>query len=50
MASPQQGFHVIRFLDNDDSLILNAEASGRADPEIFATYGVGSPENLGDGQ
>ncbi|MDI6775173.1 MAG: trypsin-like peptidase domain-containing protein [Verrucomicrobiota bacterium] len=47
VAGPQNGFHVIRFAGNDDSLILDAQAARLADPQIFATYGVDSPENLG---
>lgn len=43
---PQEGYHVIRFLDMEPSLILEADAVDGADAHIARSYGIGSMENL----
>lgn len=42
----QDGFHVMRFANMDDSLILDARAAEQADAEIMSAYGVSSRERL----
>jgi len=46
IEKPVKGFHVFRFAEMDDSLILDADAAKRADAEILLRYGVPSPENI----
>jgi len=48
MASPKNGFHVVRFVGMDDSLIIDADATKKADPEILASYGISQSEYLGE--
>lgn len=44
------GFHIIRFLGMDDSLVMESDAVDKVDPAIFAQYGVTEPEYLGEGK
>ncbi|MDD5521350.1 MAG: trypsin-like peptidase domain-containing protein [Kiritimatiellae bacterium] len=44
MTKPLNGFHVIKFAGMDDSLILDAVATVKANEEILLRYGVPSPE------
>lgn len=46
VASPVNGFHVIRFAGMDDYLILDAAAAASANEQILSRYGVPSPEYL----
>ena len=50
MAAPRDGFHVIKFVGMDDSLIVDADAAKKADPGILASYGVSEAEYLGGGK
>jgi S1-C subfamily serine protease len=50
LQSTDNEYHVVRFLGLDEMLVIDAEAARRADPEIFATYGIRHRENLGKSQ
>jgi len=45
-ALPRDGYHVLRFAGMDDLLVLHAETTERADPQIFDTYGIADPEYI----
>lgn len=40
LESPVEGFHIIRFEENDDMLVLDAEQVKEADAKISAQYGI----------
>jgi hypothetical protein len=44
LARPKDGFHVIRFLDTDETLVVDRAAAEKAAAEILAAYGVAQPE------
>jgi len=46
LEKPLKGFHVIRFSETDDCLILDAGAAKKANDEILIRYGVPSPEHF----
>ena len=46
MRLPLNGFHVIRFEDMDNALVLDAERASEADSAILATYGIPSLEHF----
>lgn len=46
ISNLKNGFHVIQFAGTDESLVLDADAVSRADPEIFSRYGMSSPEYM----
>ena len=46
MATPVNGFHVIKFAGIDDDLVLDAAAAARANDEILSRYSVPAPENF----
>ncbi len=48
LASPKDGYHVIRFAGMDDSLVLDAEQVNAAQPEILERYAVPAPFYLGE--
>ena len=50
LSKPVAGYHVIRFANRNDELVLDAEAVRRADPEILASYGISSAEYFGEGK
>ncbi len=47
LARASGGFTVIRFVGNDNPLILDARAAAAAEPEIMAKYGLTAPSSLG---
>ncbi len=50
LASPVNGFHVIRFEGRAEFLVMRAEAAAAATREIMADYGVPAVEWLEDGE
>lgn len=50
LAKPQDGYHILRFEGFKDFLVLDAKAAETANRRILKEYGVGAPENMGDGQ
>lgn len=46
MQVPQNGFHVIRFEDMDNALVLDAGKVSESDREILTTYGISSLEHF----
>ena len=47
---PKDGFHVIKFAGMEDSLILDAEAAEKANPEILSSYAIKASEFMGEQQ
>ncbi len=47
LLEPVNGFHVFRFLDRKDTLVLDAAEATRAEPEIREAYGIPASANTG---
>ena len=45
---PTNGFHVIRFDGTQDTIVLDADATRRADTEVFDEYDIFSPAYFGE--
>lgn len=47
LRTPVDGFHVFRFLDRKDDLVLDAEEAARTESELLTSYGVPAPSYTG---
>lgn len=47
-ATPQGGFHLVRFAGRDDTLVMDAVAAAAAEKEIMSRYAIEHYEWLGD--
>ncbi len=45
-SHPISGYHKIKFMNNEECLIMDADAMNKADKDIFANYAITKTENL----
>ncbi len=47
LREPMNGFHVFRFIDRKDDMVLDAAETARTESEILTAYGVPAPAYIG---